>query len=99
MIVEFDFLVFPDAPDIALVAHGNIAVIAAQNHLSAFGDDVAIAINTGIDGCLGTAVTDGFDFLNGIGDFHQPQAAGEELGLEVCTQVLLDDSDLVIDND
>ena len=42
MIVKFDDLVLPNALDIALVAHGNIAVIAAQHHLGTFRDDVAI---------------------------------------------------------
>jgi len=63
--VEFDFFMFPDPPDITLVAHGNIAVIAAKYHLSAFGDDIAIT-DSGVDSCLGTAVTHGFDFLDAI---------------------------------
>ena len=46
--MQFDDTVFPDAPDIALVAHGNVAVIAAQEHLSTLCDDVAGAVDPGI---------------------------------------------------
>ena len=40
--VQFNDLVLPDTPDIALVAHGDIAVVAPQHHLGALGDDVAL---------------------------------------------------------
>ena len=76
MIVEFDLFMFPNASDIALVAHGNVAVIASQYHLCAFGDNIAIA-DTGIDRGLCTAIADGLDLLNGIGNLHEPTAAGE----------------------
>ena len=66
----------PDTPDVTLVAHGNVAVIAAKNHLGTFRYDIAV-VDTGIDGSLGTAVTDGLDLLDGISNLHEPAAAGE----------------------
>ncbi|EJW99856.1 hypothetical protein EVA_12037 [gut metagenome] len=54
------------------MAHGDIAVVAAQLHLCAFCDDVACAVNSGIDGSLRPTIADGFDFLNGVRNFHQP---------------------------
>ena len=77
---------FPDTPDIALMAHGNIGIIAAQKDLCAFGDDVAFPVDTGIDGGLCAAVANGLDLLNGVRHFHQPHRAGEQLGLKVCPQ-------------
>ena len=93
--VQLNHLMLPDAPDITLVAHGNIAVVAAQHHLCALGDDVTGAVNAGVDGGFGTAVADGFDFLDGVCHFHQPQAAGEQLGLEIRPQTEAHHRDIV----
>ena len=60
--VEADLLMLPDALLVAAVAHGDIAVIAAQHHLGTLGDDIAVGINAGIDGGLGGAVTDGLEY-------------------------------------
>ena len=75
--VQFDFFVLPDTPDVALVAHGNVAVVAAQHHLRAVGDDVAFAVDSGVDRGLGPAVADGLDLLNGVRNLHESPAAGE----------------------
>ena len=81
--VEPDDPVLPDAPDVALVTHGNIAVVAAQHHLRALGDDVAVAVDTGVHRSLRAAVADGLDLLNGVRHLHQAAAAGKQAGLEV----------------
>ena len=83
--MEFDFLMFPDAPDIALMAHGNVAVISAQNHLGTLGDNITIT-DSGIDSGLGATDAHGLDFLDAVGQFHEASAAGEEPGLEVGPQ-------------
>ena len=75
-----------DAPDIALVAHGNIAVVAPQKYLGALGNNVAGAVDPGIDGGFGPAVADGLDLLDGVRHLHEPQGAGEQMGLEVRPQ-------------
>ena len=76
----------PDAPNPALMAHGHIAVIAAQEDLFSLGDNVTVCINPGVDGGFRTAVADGFDLCDGIGDLHQAAAALEQVALEVGTQ-------------
>ena len=83
--MEPDLLVIPDALDITAVAHGDVAVVAAQHHLGAFGDDVTV-VDTGIDGGLCAAVAHGLDLFDGIGQFHQPAGTGEQMGLEIRTQ-------------
>ena len=50
--VEFDLPLFPNAPHIALMAHGDIGIVAAQEDLVTDRDDVAIT-DTGIDRGLG----------------------------------------------
>ena len=75
--VQFNDLVLQHAPDVALVAHSNVAVVAAQHHLRAVGDDVAFAVDSGVDRGLGPAVADGLDLLNGVRHLHEPPAAGE----------------------
>ena len=74
----------PDAVYITSVAHGDIAIIAAQHHLCALGDDVAVA-DTGIDRTLGTAIAHGLDLLDAVSQFHQAHRTGEQSGLEIRT--------------
>ena len=64
--MQFDDLMFTDAADVAAVAHGDVAVVAAKQDLGAFGDDVAFAVDPGVDSGLGAAVADGLDLLDGV---------------------------------
>ena len=76
---------FPDACFIATVAHGDVAIIATQHHLSTLCDDIAV-IDTGVHGSFGTAVAHGFDLFDGISQLHKPAGAGEQPGLKVSAQ-------------
>ena len=96
--MQLDFLMLPDALNVALVAHGDVAVVAAQHHLGTLGNDIAI-VNTGIDGGLSTAVADGLDLLNGVRHLHQTAAAGEEPGLEVRPQAEAHDGNIIVVDD
>ena len=42
--VEFDLPLFPNAPHIALMAHGDIGIVAAQEDLVALSDDVIVIV-------------------------------------------------------
>ena len=90
--------VLPDAPDVALVTHGNVAVVAPQNHLSALGDDVTVAVDPGVHRSLRAAVADGLDLLNGVRHLHQAAAAGKQTGLEVRAQTEAHHRDVVVVN-
>ena len=68
--MELDGLALPDARHIASVAHGDVAVVAAEDDLRALGDDVTLAVDAGVHGGLGTAVAHGLDFLNAVRQFH-----------------------------
>ena len=81
------------------MAHGNVTVIAAQHHLGTFRHDMSGAVDSGVDGSLGTAVADGLDLLNGIGHLHEPSAAGEQLGLEIRTQSETHHRDIMLIHD
>ena len=78
--VSFDIVL------IALVAHGDIAVVAAQKDLAALGHDVAVGAETGVDRGFSAAVADGLDLGDGVRQLKQPAAAGEQLRLEVRPQ-------------
>ena len=73
--MQFDFLVLTDAGFVTAMAHGDIAIIAAKNHLGAFCNDMTIT-DTSIDGGFGATIAHGFDFFNAIGQLHQTHRAG-----------------------
>ena len=75
-----------DVADPALVAHGKVAVVAAEQELSALGDDAALAVQPGIDRGLGPAVADGLDLRDGVRHLEQPAAAVKQLALEIRAQ-------------
>ena len=56
-----DRLLFADLFLPALVAHGNVAVIPAEEDLPAFGHDLSVFVYPRVDGCFPAAGTDGFD--------------------------------------
>ena len=61
---------FPNAGFITSVAHSDIGIVTAQHHLCACGDNMAIAVDTGIDDGLVSAVANGFDLVKGIRQLH-----------------------------
>ena len=73
-----------DLPCPALVAHGDVAVVAAEEDLAALRDDPAAGIDPGIDGRLASAGAHGLDLRDGIRQFHEAPGAGKEMGEEVC---------------
>ena len=93
--MKFDLFVFFNALDIAAVAHSNISIVAAQQHLVALGNDIAVT-DTGINNGLCAAITNGLDLLNGIGDLHQPLRSGEQLCLEISPQTEAHNGDVII---
>ena len=52
----------------ALVTHGHVAIVAAQQDLVTFGDHTTVFVHTGIDGGFGSAGANGFDLGNGVGN-------------------------------
>ena len=86
VLVQLHLSVLRNGPLPAAVAHGDVAVVAPQDHLSALGDHIAVAVDPGVHRGLGAAVADGLDLLDGVRQLKQPAAAGEELGLEVGAQ-------------
>ena len=82
MSLRFSFnSVFP-----AFVAHGHIAVVAAEQNLAALGDDVTLLVDAGVDGSLSAAGADGLNLGQGVGKLHEPLRAGEEMGKKVGAQ-------------
>ena len=54
----------------ALVAHCHIAVVAAEEHLIAVGDDAAVCVDARVDGGFSAAGADGFYLGDGVGKLH-----------------------------
>ena len=75
--MQFYSLMFQNVLSIAAVAHGNIAVIAANQYLRAFRYNVPVAVYAGIGSCFCAAVTNRLDFFNVIGDLEKPHASRE----------------------
>ena len=68
------------------MAHGHIAVVAAQHHLGALGDDPPVPVDAGVHRGLAAAGADGLDLGDGVRQLHEPPGAGEEVGQKVGAQ-------------
>ena len=62
------------------MAHSNIEIVAAEHNLTALGDDVAVFVDTRVDGCFFTAGADGLDLSDRVRYLEKTHRAGEELG-------------------
>ena len=76
------------------MAHGDIAVVSAEEDLAALGDDVAVRADACIGRGLAPAVTDGLDLGDGVRQLKQPPAAGEKLCLEIRPQAEAQDGQI-----
>ena len=81
------------------VAHGDVAIVSAEENLVALGDHVAVLVQTRVDGSLGAAGADGLDLGNGVGHLKQAAATLEKMAEEVGTQAEAQNGDVVIVDD
>ena len=70
----------------AFVAHGDIAVVAAEKHLIAVCDDAPRCVDAGVYRGLAAACADGLYLGDGVGKLHEPARTGEEMRQEVGAQ-------------
>ena len=68
------------------MAHGDIAVVAAEEDLVAGGDYLPVGSDAGVDRGLGAALAYGLDLRDGVGQLHEPLRAGEHVREEVRAQ-------------
>ena len=78
------------------VAHGHIAVIAAQQHLGTRRDHLAAFVQTGVDRGLGAAGAHRLDLGDGIGHLQQALGAGEQMGQKVGAQTEAEHRDVLL---
>ena len=83
----------------AFVAHGGVAVVAAEHDLGALGDDVAVAVDAGIDSRLCAARADRFDLGDGVGEFHEPPRSREEVSLKIGPEAEAQHRDVLVVDD
>lgn len=83
----------------ALVTHGDIAVIAAEENLIAVGDDVSGRVDARVDGRLAAAGADGFDLGDGVGKLHEPACAGEEVRKKIRAQTEAQNRQILVVNE
>ena len=81
------------------MAHGDVAVVAAEEDLPALGDDAAIAVDAGVDRRLAAAGAHGLDLRDGIGQLHEPPRAGEEVREKIRPQAEAQHRDVLLVND
>ena len=68
------------------MTHRDIAVVAAEEDLIALGHNVSLRTDAGIGRGLSSAVADGFDLGNGVGQLEKPHTSGKQLRLEIRPQ-------------
>lgn len=79
----FDTLVSP-----ALAADGDITVVTADLNLLTLFDEVAVAVDAGIDDGLVTTCACALDFIYSIGDLEKPSGTLEEMALEISAETV-----------
>ena len=79
----------------ALMAHGYVAIVSAQQDLVALGDPLHIPVETGVDDGLGAAGADGLDLRHRVGHLEQAAAALKEVAEEVGAQTEAEDGNVV----
>ena len=99
LFMQPDDPVFPDAPFPAPVAHGDVAVVTAQQHLGALCNDMAVAVDPGVGGGLRATVADGLDLLDGVRHLQKAQASREQLGLKIRPQTKADHRNIQLVDD
>ena len=68
------------------MAHGDIAVVAAEKDLVSLCDDLAVRIEAGIDRSFSAAGADRLDLGQRIAQLHETLCAGEETGQKIGAQ-------------
>ena len=68
------------------MAHGNVAVIPADQDLATFCYNLPFAVNPCVNRRFSAALAYCFDLRQGIRQFHQPLCTGEEMCEKVCPQ-------------
>ena len=81
------------------MAHGNVAVVSAEENLIAVGDDAPGGIDARIDGRLAAACADGFYLGYGVGKLHEPACAGEEVRKKICAQTEAQNRQILVVNE
>ena len=68
------------------MAHGDVAVVAAQEDLVSLGEDAAVPVQPGVHRGLAAAGANGLYLGYGVCQLHEPPGAGEKAGEEVRAQ-------------
>ena len=77
------------------MTHGKIPVIAADQELITFRNDIAVTVDTGIGGSLCTAIADRFDLGNSIRYFKEASGTFKQGAEEVRPETETKNGDIV----
>ena len=92
-------LLAADGGNPALVAHRDIAVVAAEHDLRALGDHAATLVDARVDRRLGAALADGLDLRDAVRDLEEARGAGEHMGEEIGAQTEAEHGDPTLVHD
>ena len=81
------------------MAHGDIAVVPAEEHLIALGEHAAVFIQPGVDGGLAAAGADGLYLGYRVGKLHQTPRAGEKVREKIRPQAEAQHGDVLLIDD
>lgn len=95
----FSFLLLPYPAAPAAVAHGDVGVVPAEEHLLALGDDPAVRREARVHGGLGPAGADCLYLRYRVRQLQEPLRAGEHVRQEIGPQPEAEDGDVQLVHD
>ena len=97
--ILFDLALVFDGFFPTAVTHGNVGIVAADEHLTALCDHVSVLVDASVDNGFFSAGADGFDLRDRIGNLKEPAAAREEMSEKIGSQTKTENRDLKLVHD
>ena len=91
----FCFVIFVGSLLPTAVTHGDIRVVAADEHLTAFGYYVAVSVDSSVYNSLFAAGANGLDLGDRVSNLKKASATFEKMGEKIGSETVAENGDLI----